>query len=229
MRQPHELRAVTSEGAADGSVRPLPLAQDRAKRIVQSKIKRGLDVFLASSALIVLSPLMLGVALAIRLDSPGRVIYRQQRYGLRGETFRIYKFRTMTAAASASSFRQARAGDPRITRIGRFLRRTNIDELPQLLNVLLGHMSLVGPRPHPLALDDAFAVSIPALMRRYDVRPGITGWAQVNGLRGETATVADMAIRVEHDLDYIRRWSPAFDIAIIVRTALGRTAYKNAV
>jgi len=230
MRHPDQVRAASSEGSFAGSSAGLvdvPYSA-LAGRVVRSRLKRAMDVSIASGALLALSPFLLGIALAIRLDSPGAAIYRQQRYGHGGRVFRIYKFRTMTAAASTAAFKQAQRDDARITRLGRLLRRTNIDELPQLLNVLTGDMSLVGPRPHPMALDDAFAPRIPGLMRRYDVRPGITGWAQVNGLRGETATVEAMAARVAHDIDYAKTWSIGFDLRIIVRTLFRMKAFENA-
>ena len=147
-------------------------------------------------------------------------MFPQDRHGLGGRTFRIYKFRTMTAAASREAFRQATAGDARITRLGNILRRTSIDELPQLFNVLAGDMSLIGPRPHPLALDEHYRQIIPGYMSRYTVRPGMSGLAQVTGHRGPTLTPEAMAARVAQDLRYIATWSFALDLRIIVATIL---------
>ena len=210
----------------------LNLAQGRdlakASVINASRLKSGFDRAAALVALVLLSPLLLLVAVIIRLDSPGRVLFTQQRYGLDGTTFRIYKFRTMTATASTEAFRQATAGDFRITRLGRVLRNTSIDELPQLLNVLKGDMALVGPRPHPIALDDTYSPQISDYMLRYAVRPGLTGLAQVSGQRGPTPTVEDMARRVKFDLDYIERWSFWLDLQILFRTIGCMTEVRHA-
>jgi exopolysaccharide biosynthesis polyprenyl glycosylphosphotransferase len=210
------------------NARLLPRAiREASERVNRSWTKRAMDILGSGTALIALSPFLLLIAILIRLDSPGPVIYRQRRYG-RGGTFDILKFRTMTASASQEAFQQARRNDSRVTRIGRLLRRTNVDELPQLINVLIGQMSLIGPRPHPVALDDEFVREIPDLMRRYAVRPGISGWAQVNGCRGETADVAQMTARVEYDLDYIERWSIRLDMIIVFRTLFDGKAFENA-
>ncbi|MEH3146897.1 MAG: exopolysaccharide biosynthesis polyprenyl glycosylphosphotransferase [Methylobacterium frigidaeris] len=190
-------------------------------------VKRSFDVVVALSALILLSPLLLLIAAVIRLDSPGPCLFRQRRHGFNQEAFSVFKFRSMRVAQDAV-FRQATRNDDRITRVGRILRRTNLDELPQLLNVIRGDMSLVGPRPHALAHDRSFERRIARYARRHNVPPGITGWAQVNGLRGETLTDADMRRRVEHDLHYIDNWSLWFDIQIIVMTVLARSAFRNA-
>jgi putative colanic acid biosynthesis UDP-glucose lipid carrier transferase len=184
----------------------------------RSRSKAALDRVVALLLLLLLSPILILVALAIRLDSRGPILFRQDRYGRDGEIFAIYKFRTMTAAASREAFRQASVGDARVTRLGRVLRRTSIDELPQLLNVLRGEMSLVGPRPHPIALDDHFATLIPGYMRRYAVRPGMTGLAQVSGHRGPTPTVDAMAARVRLDRAYIAGWSFWLDLRLLLRT-----------
>ncbi len=190
--------------------------------------KRSIDVVLAGTLLLLLAPYLLLVALAIRIDSSGPALFRQTRYGYNQKTFRIFKFRTMSVAEDGNAFRQARRNDPRVTRIGRLLRRTNIDELPQLLNVLTGTMSIVGPRPHPVALDDSFDKRIDYYSRRHAVKPGITGWAQVHGLRGETDTAEKMRARVEYDLDYLDKWSIGMDFQIILMTAFSRSAYRNA-
>lgn len=186
----------------------------------RSVLKRALDVAGAGAGLLLLAPLLLLVALLIRVDSRGPVLFPQDRHGLGGRVFRIYKFRTMTAAASREAFRQATAGDARITRIGNILRRTSIDELPQLFNVLIGDMSLIGPRPHPLALDAHYRELIPHYMDRYAVRPGMSGLAQVSGHRGPTPTTADMAARVESDLRYIEDWSFGLDLRILLKTVI---------
>ena len=190
--------------------------------------KRALDVALASIALVSLSPVLLAVALAIKLDSRGPVFFVQRRYGFNQEPFRIFKFRSMRTMEDGRGVRQATAGDSRITKMGAFIRKTNIDELPQLLNVLRGEMSLVGPRPHALAHDQAFEREVARYARRHNVRPGITGWAQVNGWRGETDTPEKVVGRVEHDLYYIDNWSLLLDINILIRTVVSRKAYKNA-
>ncbi|MDP4022162.1 undecaprenyl-phosphate glucose phosphotransferase [Methylobacterium sp. NEAU 140] len=190
-------------------------------------IKRVLDLTLAAIALLALAPLLAVIALLIKLDSPGPVFFRQKRYGFNQQPFGVFKFRSMRAEQNAV-FRQATRGDSRITRIGAILRRTNLDELPQLLNVVKGEMSLVGPRPHALAHDRSFERRIALYARRHNVKPGITGWAQVNGFRGETQTDAAMQGRVEHDLHYIDNWSIWFDIQIMIQTVISRRAYRNA-
>lgn len=182
--------------------------------IIKIMFERGAAGF----GLLLLAPLLLIVAAMVRLDSPGPILFRQERRGMGGETFPIYKFRTMSAAASRETFRQAVAGDARVTRLGRFLRATSIDELPQLLNVLKGDMALIGPRPHPLALDEVFCNSVPNYLDRYLVRPGITGLAQVSGHRGPTPDVAAMSARVALDLDYIENWSLKTDLIVLFRT-----------
>lgn len=183
--------------------------------------KRVTDVVLASLALLVLSPVMLLAALAIKLDSPGPVFYRQKRYGEGARPIMVYKFRSMRADAHQDGLlKQARKGDDRVTRVGRFLRRTSIDELPQLLNVLQGSMSVVGPRPHAESHNEFYRQKIRGYMLRHTVKPGITGWAQVNGLRGETDTLEKMERRVQYDRYYITHWSLWMDIKILFRTAL---------
>jgi putative colanic acid biosysnthesis UDP-glucose lipid carrier transferase len=181
-------------------------------------MKRVTDVVLASLALLVLSPLMVLVALAVRLTSPGPILFRQRRYGLHGEEIMVYKFRSMTVCEDGPVVSQATKQDQRVTRLGRILRSTSLDELPQLLNVLEGKMSVVGPRPHAVAHNELYRKLISGYMIRHKVRPGITGLAQVNGLRGETETVEKMRERVRFDLEYLRRWSPWLDIKIICKT-----------
>jgi exopolysaccharide biosynthesis polyprenyl glycosylphosphotransferase len=191
--------------------------------------KRAFDLVTAGLALFMLSPLMMMVSLAIKLDSRGPVFFRQTRHGYNNETIRVVKFRSMTTTEDGDQFKQAVRDDPRITRVGRILRRTSIDELPQLLNVLSGEMSIVGPRPHPIALNEAFAERISPFSRRHKVKPGITGWAQVNGFRGETDTLEKMQHRVECDLYYIDNWSFLLDSKIILMTLFSRRAYTNAI
>ncbi len=183
-------------------------------------IKRLMDVVIASIAVMVLSPLLLTVALLVRMGSPGPAIFRQRRYGLDGAEISVWKFRTMTVMEDGSSIKQAQRNDDRITPIGRFLRKTSIDELPQLFNVLQGSMSLVGPRPHAVAHNEQYRRLIKGYMIRHKVLPGMTGLAQVSGCRGETAEVDDMRARIEYDLEYLRRWTPLLDLQIIWRTGL---------
>ena len=161
---------------------------------------------------------MLIIAVAIKLTSPGSVIFKQRRYGLDGEEIVIYKFRTMTTSDDGANVPQATRNDKRVTPLGRFLRRYSLDELPQLFNVLQGRMSLVGPRPHAIAHNETYRRLITGYMVRHKVAPGITGLAQVNGYRGETANVEDMQKRVEYDLEYLRHWSLALDLKILAKT-----------
>jgi Undecaprenyl-phosphate glucose phosphotransferase len=188
--------------------------------------KRMFDLVFAAAALILATPLLVLIAILIKLDSKGPIFFVQRRYGFNQQPFRIIKFRTMSTVDDG--VRQATRDDPRLTRIGRWLRRRNIDEIPQLFNVLTGDMSLVGPRPHPLPLDDEFQRRISLYARRHNVKPGITGWAQIHGYRGETDTDDKMRIRIEYDLSYIDNWSLWLDLKIITRTVLSRTAYQNA-
>lgn len=176
------------------------------------------DFVFAFFAIILLSPVMLAVALAIKLTSPGPAIFKQRRYGLNGEEIIVYKFRSMRVSEDGSSIQQAQKNDPRITPIGAFLRRTSLDELPQFFNVLQGRMSIVGPRPHAVAHNELYRKLIRGYMLRHKVRPGITGWAQVNGLRGETEVIGKMQARINYDLQYLRNWSIWFDTWIILKT-----------
>ena len=189
--------------------------------------KRAEDFICGSIALLILFPLMALISIIVKLDSTGPALYCQARNGRNREIIKVYKFRTMYQDGP-QEFRQATKNDPRITRVGAFLRRTSLDELPQLFNVIQGSMSLVGPRPHPLKLDDDFKYVIPALMSRYSVKPGITGWAQISGYRGETTKVSDMVARIEHDRHYIKHWSLWFDIKILVMTVFKGWTHKNA-
>ena len=182
--------------------------------------KRGLDILIATLGLIMLAPLMVLVAVLIKIESRGPVLFLQMRNGFNGRPFRICKFRTMFVLEDGPVVRQATKNDPRVTHLGRLLRRTNIDELPQLLNVITGDMSLVGPRPHASAHNSEYEKIIANYAYRYHVKPGLTGWAQVNGLRGETQTVDLMARRVEFDLWYINNWNLWLDFKILLRTLL---------
>jgi Undecaprenyl-phosphate glucose phosphotransferase len=191
-------------------------------------IKRTFDLIFAIIGLIVLSPLFLIVSIAIKLESPGPVFFRQTRHGFNNEEIRVFKFRSMTAMENGDQFTQATENDPRVTRVGRIIRNTNLDELPQLINVLRGEMSLVGPRPHPTALNTLFNNMIGRFSRRHNVKPGITGWAQVNGYRGATDTFEKMQQRIEYDLYYVDNWSFLFDVKIIMMTLFSKRAYTNA-
>jgi Undecaprenyl-phosphate glucose phosphotransferase len=195
---------------------------------LQQVAKRVFDVLVAGAGLVILAPLLTLVAIAVKLDSPGPVLFRQTRHGYNNETIKIFKFRSMTRLEDGDDFVQAARNDSRVTRVGAVLRRANIDELPQLINVLRGEMSIVGPRPHATAHNKMFEDKISVFSRRHVVKPGITGWAQVNGYRGATQTLEQMQRRVEHDLYYIDNWSFWFDLRIIVMTVLSKTAYINA-
>jgi putative colanic acid biosynthesis UDP-glucose lipid carrier transferase len=182
-------------------------------------LKRASDIAFSSVLLLLLWPLLLAIAIGVRSTSPGPVLFRQRRYGMYGEAISVYKFRTMTVCEDGATVVQAQRNDSRVTPFGAFLRRTSLDELPQLFNVLLGSMSLVGPRPHAVSHNEEYRRIIDGYMLRHKVRPGITGWAQVNGYRGETDTVDKMQRRVEYDLDYLRNWSLGLDLVILMRTA----------
>jgi putative colanic acid biosysnthesis UDP-glucose lipid carrier transferase len=190
--------------------------------------KRAMDLMFAAGALIALLPLLVIVAVAIKLDSPGPVLFRQQRCGFNGRPFQIYKFRTMSVLEDGPSIVQAQLGDKRFTRLGAWLRRTSIDELPQLLNVLNGSMSLVGPRPHALAHDNEFDKVVRRYAFRRRVKPGLTGWAQVHGRRGPTPTRASIEERVELDLWYIDNWSLSLDLAVLLWTPIELVRGQNA-
>lgn len=183
-------------------------------------LKRGVDIGLASFGFLFLAPLLIITALLVKLDSPGSIIFRQTRRGFNGELFDIWKFRSMTVSENGSEIEQASKEDARVTRVGRILRKTSIDELPQLWNVLRGEMSLVGPRPHALAHDNYYDQMIGNYACRRPVKPGLTGWAQVNGLRGETPTIDLMKKRVEYDVWYVTNWSIWLDIRIMIRTVV---------
>jgi putative colanic acid biosynthesis UDP-glucose lipid carrier transferase len=185
---------------------------------VNGMVKRVSDVVLASLILVLISPLLAAIAIAVKATSPGPAIFRQRRYGLNGQEVIVYKFRSMTVTEDGPVVRQATKDDSRVTPLGAFLRRTSLDELPQFVNVIQGRMSIVGPRPHAIAHNEMYRKLIKSYMIRHKVRPGITGWAQVNGLRGETETVDKMRARVAYDLDYLRNWSLGLDLKIIFKT-----------
>ncbi|MGD0502261.1 MAG: undecaprenyl-phosphate glucose phosphotransferase [Steroidobacteraceae bacterium] len=182
--------------------------------------KRLTDIVLSVGILLLLLPLLAVVALMVKLTSPGPVIFKQRRYGLDGREIAVYKFRTMTVTEDGAQIRQASKTDSRLTRVGGILRRSSLDELPQLINVLQGRMSLVGPRPHAVAHNEEYRKLIKGYMVRHKVLPGITGLAQVNGCRGETSQLEEMEARVNYDLDYLRRWTPMLDIKIILMTVV---------
>ncbi|AKU22039.1 undecaprenyl-phosphate glucose phosphotransferase [Massilia sp. MB5] len=183
-----------------------------------SMVKRASDIVLAALIQLLLLPIMAVIALAVKLSSPGPIIFRQRRYGLYGEQIIVYKFRSMTVAEDGAKVVQATKNDQRVTRVGAFLRKTSLDELPQFINVLQGRMSIVGPRPHAVAHNEQYRKLIKGYMLRHKVKPGITGWAQVNGLRGETETLDKMEARIRFDLDYLRNWSLWLDLWIVMKT-----------
>ena len=185
------------------------------------------DFCLSYVLLVLLAPVMLAIAVAIKLDSPGPIFFRQARLGWGGKRFHIWKFRSMVVHDDHGAVTQARKGDPRITRVGAFLRRTSLDELPQIFNVILGEMSLVGPRPHAVQHDAEYAQHIAHYFARHNIKPGITGLAQVRGHRGETREIEQMMLRVESDIEYINNWSVWLDLAILLRTTRALTG-KNA-
>jgi putative colanic acid biosynthesis UDP-glucose lipid carrier transferase len=195
---------------------------------IDGPAKRVFDVVFAAAVLAFGWPLGLAIALGIRRGGPGPILFKQRRFGRYGKQFSVLKFRTMRVTEDGPVVRQASRTDSRVTPFGAFLRRTSLDELPQFVNVLLGDMSVVGPRPHAVAHNEQYRTLILEYMLRHKVKPGITGWAQVNGWRGETDTLEKMIQRVSHDLEYIRRYSPWFDVKIVYLTIFGRRARKNA-
>jgi len=182
--------------------------------------KRLSDIVLSLLILTLILPVLVVVAIMVKLSSPGPIIFKQRRYGLDGEEIIVYKFRSMTVCEDGQNVAQARKGDARVTRLGAILRRTSLDELPQFVNVLQGRMSIVGPRPHAVAHNEMYRKLIKGYMVRHKVKPGITGWAQINGYRGETETLDKMQARIDYDLEYLRNWSLGLDIYIVFRTAL---------
>ena len=195
---------------------------------LNAALKRTLDIVLGSFILVLVSPLMLLVALAVKLTSPGPILFVQTRYGLDGNPIGVLKFRTMTVCESGHDFTQCVQCDPRVTPVGKFLRRYSLDEFPQFLNVLQGTMSIVGPRPHAVAMNEEYRKLVSGYMLRHKVKPGITGLAQVNGFRGPTDTLDKMQGRIRMDLEYIRTWTPLLDLKIILRTIAGGFTGTNA-
>lgn len=212
--------------ALDGLVLPVPGA---AQSTAQSTAKRVLDVTASTLLILLLSPLLVLVSCAILLDSRGPLVFAQRRTGLNGQTFAILKFRSMHVLEDGADVKQAVQGDARITRVGRIIRKLSLDELPQLFNVLTGDMSLVGPRPHAVAHDEYYGAAISNYAVRQQVRPGITGWAQVNGARGATPTLASMQARVNLDAWYVAHAGLALDLLILARTPFEVLRSRNAV
>jgi exopolysaccharide biosynthesis polyprenyl glycosylphosphotransferase len=213
----------------------VPIGANNALRFIRKPLsdfavftKRAMDIVLASIGLVLLAPLFAAVALLIKLETPGPVIYRQARRGFNGESFMIWKFRSMSVTESGYAMVQATRGDARITRVGRIIRATSIDELPQLVNVLLGQMSIVGPRPHAISHDAQLGRLLATYAHRQRIKPGITGWAQVNGFRGETDTFDAVEGRTLHDLHYIDNWSLVLDLWIIVLTVFSVSTHRKA-
>jgi exopolysaccharide biosynthesis polyprenyl glycosylphosphotransferase len=201
---------------------------DLSRNPLQQALKRACDLAIALPLFVLLAPAMLAIAILIRLDSAGPALFYQRRLGQGGKPFEIVKFRTMTVLEDGDNVTQVRKDDARVTRIGRWLRRSSLDELPQFFNVIAGDMSLVGPRPHAIAHDRLYATLIENYQFRQLVKPGITGWAQVNGLRGETPAVEDMADRVTFDIWYARRANFALDLKILLRTPFEVFRQRNA-
>jgi putative colanic acid biosynthesis UDP-glucose lipid carrier transferase len=196
---------------------------------VDGWFKRAQDLVFSTLILAIIALPMAAIAIAVRLSSPGPVLFKQRRYGIEGKEISVWKFRTMRVCEDGSRVPQARPGDPRVTPLGAFLRRTSLDELPQFFNVLMGDMSIVGPRPHAVAHNELYRKQVAGYMLRHKVKPGITGWAQINCWRGETDDIYKMEKRVEHDLWYIRNWSFGLDVKIILLSVVhgffGRNAY----
>lgn len=202
-----------------GSVPVMSIRHNPLMRMRNRVLKRSFDILFSTVAMVLFPIVLIPVAIAIKISSPGPVFFKQKRTGYKGKEFTCYKFRTMRVNAQADSL-QATEHDPRKTKVGDFMRRTNIDELPQFINVFLGNMSVVGPRPHMLKHTEEYSRLIDKYMVRHLIKPGITGWAQVNGLRGQTDQLWQMEQRVEHDVWYIEHWSFLLDLKIIVRTVI---------
>jgi putative colanic acid biosynthesis UDP-glucose lipid carrier transferase len=227
-----DVRSMSLFNHSVSEVLGIPAINLAASPVTELEIwpKLVFDRLFAAAVLLMMLPLFVGIAIMVKASSPGPVLFRQRRKGIDGREFDIFKFRSMKVhAEQPGTITQASRRDPRITPIGAFLRRTSLDELPQFINVLLGEMSVVGPRPHALAHDDLYKDLVDGYMHRYRIRPGITGWAQVNGYRGETTKVEKMEQRVKFDLFYIQNWSFWFDMKIVVITMfkgfVGRNAY----
>jgi putative colanic acid biosynthesis UDP-glucose lipid carrier transferase len=195
---------------------------------IQNLIKRTEDIVVSSIILCLIAPVLLTVGMCVKFTSKGPVLFKQDRYGLSGQKIKVWKFRSMSVMENSDVVTQATKGDARITPVGAFIRRTSLDELPQFFNVLLGDMSVVGPRPHAVLHNEEYRSKVDYYMLRHKVKPGITGWAQINGWRGETDTLDKMEKRVEFDLQYIKHWSVWFDIKIIFLTIFKGFIDKNA-
>jgi putative colanic acid biosynthesis UDP-glucose lipid carrier transferase len=191
-------------------------------------LKKSEDLILGLLIFTLILPLMLLIAIAVKLSSPGPILFKQRRHGLNGEVIKVLKFRTMTSLDDGDIVIQATEQDPRVTKVGKFLRQYSLDELPQFINVLKGEMSIVGPRPHALAHNEHYRQLIGSYMQRHKVKPGITGWAQAHGLRGETDTIEKMKKRVDYDLYYINHWSIGLDLKIIFLTIINGFKSKSA-
>lgn len=210
------MSTTSSASAPAGHV----LAELQCSQIAESRAKRAMDIVGAGLALLLFLPLLICIAIAVRMESGGPVIFKQRRTGHQGQTFTIFKFRTMTVAEDCSAVKQATRNDSRVTAVGALLRKLSLDELPQFLNILLGDMSIVGPRPHALAHDAYYGDRIATYSDRFRAKPGLTGLAQVNGLRGEIRDLRCMRDRVAADNLYIESWSLGLDLAILGKTAL---------
>jgi Undecaprenyl-phosphate glucose phosphotransferase len=217
----------TSRIAELGNLKTLQMSRPPLS-LFERALKRTFDIIVATVGLLLLLPLFAMIAIAIKLDSRGPVLFWQKRHGYNNTTIKVAKFRSMLTLEEGDCFTPAKRSDSRVTRVGRLIRRTNIDEIPQLLNVLKGDMSIVGPRPHATAHNEMFEGRILPFSRRHNIKPGITGWAQVNGQRGSTDTLEKMQRRVEYDLYYIDNWSLLLDFKIILLTLFSRRAYSNA-
>ena len=193
-----------------------------------SFIKRAEDLILSFMIILLISIPMLCIALAIKVTSAGPILFKQIRYGIHGDPIEVWKFRSMSVMENGDNIQQATKNDPRVTKLGAFLRKSSLDELPQFFNVLYGTMSIVGPRPHAAAHNEYYREQIQGYMLRHKVKPGITGLAQVNGLRGETDTIEKMEKRVQFDLDYIRNWSLSMDLKIIFKTIYKELIFSKA-
>jgi putative colanic acid biosynthesis UDP-glucose lipid carrier transferase len=225
MRDNFMQELVLALGMAPAEYRDMVVEESKG---VNGWPKRLEDILIGVPCLMIAALPMLAIALAVKLSLPGPVFFKQKRYGLSGEEIEVTKFRTMYVQDSDAPVKQARRDDERITPLGRFLRRTSLDELPQLINVVRGDMLLLGPRPHAVSHNQQCRTLILEYALRHKIRPGITSWAQVNGWRGETDTLRKMEYRVEHDLDCIRRWSPWLDLKILWLTVFGRKVRTNA-
>ena len=207
---------------------PVIALLDTPIRGINTLFKRVEDLALASIVLLLASPLLIAIALGVKFTSRGPILFKQWRYGLNAQPIKIYKFRTMNVCEDGYTFTQVTKDDPRLTPFGAFLRRTSLDELPQFINVIQGRMSLVGPRPHPVAMNEEYRKLVPGYMLRHKVKPGITGLAQVNGFRGETETLDKIEKRVDYDLEYLRQWSFLLDLKILAQTLLNHAWRTNA-